>query len=119
MFKKVADKEYITIYYDSIRLSNGQCACIFFYKGKNEGNYEIYEVGFAIGRTRKQIFNTFIYESDFLKNKETGRCGLEGLVWAKSKLLEFEGWIKNKTTHPVKIYVGWADERRKKAYMWG
>ena len=45
----------------------------------------------------------------------TGKCGVEGLIWAKNGLLEFEKFIK-KEDLKQRIVVRWTDSKRKRVY---
>ncbi|WCK57178.1 hypothetical protein PP175_28740 (plasmid) [Aneurinibacillus sp. Ricciae_BoGa-3] len=56
-------------------------------------------------------------EKDVLTGKETGRCGLEGLLWAKRMILAFESSIYTKNGELIR--VGWLDNRRRDAYHHG
>ncbi|UVX98790.1 MAG: hypothetical protein [Bacteriophage sp.] len=49
-------------------------------------------------------------------DKTTGNCGLEGLIWAKNGLLEFEKFIK-KDYLKQRIVISWTDNKRKKVYI--
>jgi hypothetical protein len=131
-------------YYDSIRLSSGQTAMIFFYLGyrsfgKDGITCNNYHVEFAIGKSRHQIMKNFYglngksihrektehYYSDHVKKENslklvtTGKCGLEGLLWAKKKILEFEKYLRKNSENPCSIHISGSDERRLKAYAWG
>ncbi len=66
-----------------------------------------YEITLKIQHKRKQ--NVFL--------KQIGKCGLEGLLWAKNKIIEFEEFIKTKNTDKtIKIVCGWDDNRRRNIY---
>ena len=117
MFKKVHEKGLLPTYFDSTKLSSGQSVCMFFYKEANEDGREVYSVGLGVGKTRKQVFNTFLGDSRFLEGKETGRAGGESLAWARTTLFKFEDWIQTVSVLPVRIIVGWADDRRKNVYV--
>jgi len=55
-------------------------------------------------------------EKDVLSDKETGKCGLEGLIWAKKQLIEFEEFIKENKNEDVIISIYWTDNRRRDVY---
>ena len=117
MFKHIKDKD-INVYYSSKRLSNGQSVLILFDRVQTDDSIEYY-VGLAIAKNRKQAFNWYFENSSYLQGKETGKCGLEGLVFAKQQLELFEDFIKNNFHYGRKnvIMVGWEDNRRKNVYQ--
>ena len=45
----------------------------------------------------------------------TGKSGLEGLIWAKGKIKEFEQKIIDRK-RPTVIEIGWLDKKRKEIY---
>lgn len=45
----------------------------------------------------------------------TGKCGFEGLIWAKNGLTAFEEFIR-KDYLKQRIVVSWLDSRRKRVY---
>ena len=72
-----------------------------------------WNVAFAINNKRKHI-------KSWIKGEETmdcstGKCGVEGLIWAKNGLLEFENFIK-KEDLKQRIVVRWTDSKRKRVY---
>jgi hypothetical protein len=95
-------------------LSNNQLAVIGFLEEQKDKEI-LYNVSFYISNKRKNIIDD---------SKCTGNCGLEGLIWAKNKILQFENnVIKNEFRidyrfRKIKIIIGWADNRRKRVYMW-
>lgn len=117
------------VYYDYTKLSNKQIACIFFYQiigyqpNADGTKCTTYKIGFGIGKSRKQIFKNFIGHNNhfghFMYLNSTGHCGLEGLLWAKNKILEFEKWIIANSTDHIQIFVGADDERRLRVYKRG
>lgn len=111
MFTKFKEIPNEIIYTDRQRLKNGQTAWIFFQKE----DYHIteYWVAFAVSDKRKYIKNWLLGNRNPIDNEITGKCGIEGLIWAKNKLLEFEQEINVK---PFKIMVRGADSRRTQFY---
>ena len=108
-------KEYkngdYTNYYETSILPSGQTIRIEFQEewGKSKYFYNIYLV---ISHKRKQ--------ADFTYGMATGKDGFKGLLWAKSKVLEFETFIKEKhPDKPVIIYIHWDDNKRRKIYERG
>lgn len=68
----------------------------------------------VIYHKRKQI--------DTLTLKQTGRDGLEPLVWAKQAVLAFEDFLVERGSNydlPNYIYIGAEDKRRFRAYQKG
>lgn len=74
------------------KLSNGQYCMIGFERITNRcGDVEEYNVIFAVADKKKQLRGYFESSSDnTITLKSTGKCGLEALIWAKEKILEFE-----------------------------
>ena len=106
------NKEYSVIKRE--QLSNGQIIQIEFqetiYKKKIT-----YNVVLTINNKKKQILQTS-------EHVTTGRCGLEGLLWAKKAILDFEKYILEEIKNDkIKIYimVMWADNRRRNTYIRG
>lgn len=106
------NKEYSVI--KRGQLSNGQIIQIEFeetiYKKKIT-----YNVVLTINNKKKQIFQTS-------EHVTTGRCGLEGLLWAKKAILDFEKYILEEIKNDkIKIYimVMWTDNRRRNTYIRG
>lgn len=102
-------------YYNTKKLSNGQTAAIFFFKEKLKRCTE-YSIAFAIANKKKHITQWVLGERDILSDKETGNCGLEGLIWAKKQLVEFEKFIKENKNGNVVISIYWTDNRRRNVY---
>ena len=101
------------VYYDKVELSSKQVALINFTQNIKEKEY-LYSVAFNISNKKRHFVEETI---------STGRCGLEGLIWAKNKILEFEKWLMEDTWRSdskkkIKIEIKWADQRRRKVYMW-
>ena len=106
---------------------NGQTGVLFL--GRENLNKTIeWDVRFAISNKRKRI-KAWIEEREDLDDT-TGTCGLEGLIWAKNGILEFEKFIKEYylkrdkcKKHRITISwtdnkrtISWTDNKRKKVY---
>lgn len=106
-------------YIDTIVMPSGQTVKIEF-----NGNYN----------AKKYYFGIYLVVMDKRKNensttlKITGRDGLQSLLWAKKKIIEFEEFIKeeipsvNKNGYkraPIVIYTFWDDNRRRDIYEHG
>ena len=72
-----------------------------------------WNVVFAINNKRKRI-KSWIKDEEAM-DCSTGKCGVEGLIWAKNGLLEFENFIK-KEGLKQRIIVRWTDSKRKRVY---
>ena len=72
-----------------------------------------WNVAFAINNKRKHI-KSWIKDEESM-DCSTGKCGVEGLIWAKNGLLEFEKFIK-KEDLKQRIVVRWTDSKRKRVY---
>ncbi|RMD04915.1 hypothetical protein D9O40_00770 [Clostridium autoethanogenum] len=97
------------------RLSNGQYLNVYFMRHKavhQDKIIYIWAVGVAISKTIKQANFWFNGKKNKIDNKQTGKCGLEGLKKALYHILEFV----NKMSIKEELQVCWTDEKRKKAY---
>lgn len=75
------DKEY-GYYYKYHTLSSGQTCMIAFVKFEYDRRIDYY-VCFAIANKKKQLREWFHEEgSGNLDTETTGKCGMEGLIWA-------------------------------------
>lgn len=103
-------------YYDHTLLSNKQTAGIAFYQHDTDKAISWY-VTFAIADKRKRVLD-YLSERGCgkIELKQTGRCGVEGLVWAKSKILEFANFISTNNNKKNKIIVQGSDNRRFRIY---
>jgi len=103
-------------YFKMDKLSNGQTIAIYLFKYECK-SYNEYSVFVAIANKKKHIKQLINEQRDILSNKETGRCGLEGLLWAKKQLLDFENseFCKNDDV----IVIQWTDNRRRNVYEYG
>ena len=103
-------------YYSSCKLKNNQTATIFFLEDYSNRDVT-YCIAFAISSKRKNIKEWISGERDVLTNKQTGKSGVEGLLWAKKQIGGFEEFIvKKKHTGKVIMQVGWTDNRRRNIY---
>lgn len=116
-FNKLDWREDQLIYSDKIKLKNGQTAWIFFSLYGTDFMDE-YAVAFAIGNKRKHIKNWLLSDGCSavdISNVQTGRAGLEGLIWAKNKILEFENFMGGR----YKICIYGSDKKRERLYRRG
>jgi hypothetical protein len=104
-------------YFKKHKLSNNQTIAIFFLEENKMGNRE-FHVLLAIANKRKYIKQWLMGERDVFGDKTTGTCGLEGLLWAKRQLIDFEEFIKTRYKNVV-LVVEWLDKRRRKVYEYG
>jgi len=93
-------------------LSNYQYCKIIFAPIEDKNNIT-YDISFFIS-DYKIDFERLL---DAFKQESTGRCGLEGLIWAKNQIIKFEKTIKDKHKHNVKIICRWEDNKRKMVYI--
>lgn len=106
-------------YYKRTKLSNGQLAEIQFQETYHRNNFADYNVVFVIGSKRNKLNCTM------MEHTTTGKVGIEGLLWAKKQIIEFEKFIFEKfprdkyPNEKVFISVGWADNRRRNVYERG
>ena len=108
----IEGRQYILT--DRKKLKNGQTAWIFFALYGDEYT-DIYNVMFAIGNKKKHIRNWMLrldMNQYSVVDKETGNCGLEGLLWARKKILEFEEYMDGE----YRIVVYGSDKRRERLY---
>ena len=100
-------------------LASGQT----IYIGLKDSNYYNcigYFVLVAIANKKKHIRSWLDGQMNPIDLKSTGKCGLEGLFWAKAAIKEFEIFIKEKYPNEmVKIEIFWADQRRFHVYRRG
>lgn len=107
MFELIREKNIIQ--YKCQEKVNGRIVWITFdelnmWQSAKPSIHKSYFVEFKVVKKKHQ--NTTL--------KTTGDGSLDYLFWAKSKILEFEEFIK-----AGKIYVFWADNRRRRVYEWG
>jgi hypothetical protein len=118
-FKKLVIDGINQGYYNSHKLSNNQTINIYFLRFENYKSNE-YSVVLAISNKRKHIKQWLLEERDALTNKETGNCGLEGLIWAKRQIKYFERFLYKRIgyyeNNGVTISVYWSDSKRRIVY---
>ena len=105
--------------YETIKLLNGSTALICFQKTEYRNSIE-YNVVFGVSNKRKYLYqwiNGEIELSDW--HQKTG-FSLEGLLWAKRKIIEFSEQVKlTNPSLPSYIIVRWWDNRRRNVYERG
>jgi len=115
-FEKLKHNGYSYGYYNTHKMTNGQTASIFFLEDDLKRGLE-YSVVFAISAKKKYIKEWLMGKRDILTNESTGKCGVEGLLWAKRQLIEFEEFIKKRNYHnEITICIYWSDSRRRNVY---
>ena len=117
MIKQLKIEDTIYGYYGSEKLSNNQTISIFFLHEYKLGKID-YAVVLAISNKKKHINEWLTGKRDVLSDQETGKCGIEGLLWAKRKLIEFEEHISWRSEQ-ITINIDWTDNRRKRVYERG
>lgn len=100
-------------YYAQTKFSNNQTGIIFFTKDRLKNCTE-FTVAFGISNKKKYIKQWLLGKKD-MESYITGNCGIEGLVWAKNALLQFEECISKIYRHS-RIVVIASDSRRKRIY---
>jgi hypothetical protein len=100
------------------KLNSGQTVAIFFVKEERSRSTD-YHILLLIANKKRDINDFILEKRDVLTDKITGRCGLEGLFWAKRMLLKFEDMIAQKYCgeKEVCIVINATDSRRKKVYI--
>lgn len=89
-------------------LPNGQIVMLSLIRASSTHGYEYWLVEAAIGQNRRQC-------KRIEDHKETGRCGLSGLIVILKMLKEAERLLI-KPNKSVVFEVEWTDERRYQAY---
>ena len=117
MFQTLKIEDVSYGYFASEKLTNGQTISIFFLHDKTLDNID-YSVVLAIANKKKHIREWLLGTRDVLSDKETGRCGIEGLLWAKRMLLAFEDHVA-KRRERITLSIDWTDARRKRVYERG
>lgn len=114
-FNRIVENGCMLGYYAITKLKNNQTATIVFYRHESQRSFAFY-VAFAIANKRKHI-RKWLDGSDNLTNLSTGKGGLEGLIWAKNQLLEFEEFIKQEgKSVKAAICITWTNNRRRDIY---
>lgn len=112
------DEDYLG-YHKYGTLTNGQTIYIGF-RDSSYNNFIGYFVVAAIANKKKHIKSWLNEEMNPINLKCTGKCGLEGLLWTKNVIKEFEVFIKEMYPNEVvKIEIFWADQRRFRIYKRG
>lgn len=99
-------------------LSNGQHAVIDFNWESSvlfvtDVAYDIWNVGFVIGDSEEECLTWLRDPGKDLS--QTGRCGLEGLLWAKQELMRFIEEHSRPDYYQL-LQVAWSDLKRKNVY---
>lgn len=102
--------------YKTHKLKNNQTIGIYFWKHELSKSNE-YSIYLAIANKKKHLRQLILGEKDILTDHETGKCGLEGLLWAKKQIVEFEKSIYCKNGDYISVY--WTDNRRRDVYEYG
>ena len=79
------------VFYKKKVLSNGQCAIFFVIRDRDDYGFTSFYIAFAIANKFKTIRKWFHQEAyGDLDVTLTGRCGLEGLLWARKCIEDTE-----------------------------
>lgn len=102
-------------YWRSKKLSNGQTAVMFFSRQCGAG--EMYDVGFVVGKNRKQCMSWYKGGTSFLDGKMSGNNTnvIELYRFATSTLKDFEEFISSIKSN-ITIRIEGADDRRFNLY---
>lgn len=103
-------------YYKTHKLKNNQTIGIYFWANELSKSVE-YAILLAIANKKKHLRQLILGEKDILTDHETGKCGLEGLLWGKNQIIEFEESEYCKDGDTIVIY--WTDKRRRDVYEYG
>lgn len=87
-------------------LANNQVATVFLSKKKHNSMAYI-EVSFCIGASRRANKYWFNDKPNYRCVKSTGQCGLEGLLFCKSVIMQLAGH---------NVLINWMDDKRCHAY---
>lgn len=111
------EEDNFDYYYKRKKLSNGQFVQIEFQEAYQPSNFVDFNINLVIHSKKKKL------NSDIVENQNTGHVGLEGLLWAKHQIVEFEDYIKSKKdffrNERVFLSVIWSDNRRRNVYERG
>lgn len=113
------DFKYLPLYKEYYKrhiLSNNQICDIRFCKEEKK-KYTDYYVVFCIANKKRQVEAFLNSTKGSVTDLETGKCGLEGLLWCKKQIFLFEDFLKEKG-EKARIIVFGADNRRFKVYKW-
>jgi hypothetical protein len=104
-------------------MSNGQVSSLYIkeervrtlFSNKEDENFTAYIVGFVISGKRRDNNNWYNRKKDSkIKLKQTGSCGLEGLIFALNEIKKLQKQIKIGEY----IVVFFSDEKRRSAYRY-
>lgn len=100
-------------------LSNGQHAAIYFRLDRNvrfdDGyQYDCWYVGFMVGNKARQCNDWWNDRKNNNRLVQTGRCGMEGLIWAKQQIVQF--MASHKGEYIQYMVVGGMDDKRQHVY---
>ena len=111
------DGDYHTYgYFKTHKLKNNQTIGIYFWKHELSKSND-YVILLAIANKKKHLRQLILGEKDILTDHETGKCGLEGLLWAKKQIVEFEKSDCCKDGDFISVY--WSDNQRRDVYEYG
>jgi len=111
------DNDYHTYgYYKTHKLKNNQIIGIYLWKHKFSKSNE-YVILLAIANKKKHLRQLILGEKDILTDHETGKCGLEGLLWGKKQIVKFEESDYCNDGDYISVY--WTDNRRRDVYEYG
>lgn len=97
------------------QLSNKQWFNLYFTKYCHYSGVHVWDVGLCISKTIKHAnhwYNKNNRNSRKYFNKQTGKCGLEGLRKGINYICKFADNLKPNE----ELHIGWQDEKRKYAY---
>lgn len=120
MLQQFYDDDNHIYYYDSILLKNKMTAVIkiewinYYVRKNNEIN--LWNVAFGIAKKKKHINAWINGKDDSITNTITGSGDLEGLIWAKNRLIELDKELSNLSGFH-KVFIGWDDNKRRDVYM--
>jgi hypothetical protein len=103
-------------YYKTHKLKNNQIIGIYFWKHEFRKCNE-HVILLAIANKKKHLRQLILGEKDILTDHETGRCGLEGLLWGRKQVIKFEESNCCKNGDFISVY--WTDNRRRNVYQYG
>lgn len=110
------DEDNEAIWYKYDKLSNNQTIYIAFNEVWYQ-NFVSFTVILAISNKKKHIKKWLDEQQSIIEGMTTGTCGIEGLLWAKNKILLFEKIVKNSYPREnVQIELSWIDTKRKRVY---
>lgn len=88
---------------------------IFPWSNDTYKRYFLYLV-FAIADKKKYLRGYFTESRGNITLKSTGKCGLEGIMYAKNKILELEEILKDEGYENCTIVIAGEDKRRERIY---